>query len=572
MREKQQNINNRLLLWLFVFLALTLIFIFTPEADKQLIFAQELEVDYPDIPGAGTPTPSTSLPDYVKYIFNFSLIVAGLVAFGALVYGGMRYLTSAGTPAAMSLAKEQIFAGFLSLVILLSSYIILTTINPQLVNFSSINLTPTTITPATSSVPVQEEEDFVFFQIPTGKIIERALLSQTAIAKTKQAKTTAQALENSAKNLKNLVGQLRDFSNSCVCGNSQCSSINVDTGAGCFGQACPWAVCDIARRDNIINDIEAAIEDLETKQNNVADAQLSLAEDYSELEVAGLLMSLLHGEIEDYNTMLIDRYLIEESQEVKFEYSLPTWQDIKVAYDDHIVNDPATFYFNKAGNEEAVEIAQSFVPNNLPSPNSFGQTVAPYMSVPSVEVTTDIIDFGAATYYQNIGAWKNQVIDACASIKQNQMWYSGCGLTSIATAIAYLNPASNITPAEIAQIANTGSYRNAFICSNGNNNFGTVLGTASKIAEDYNISVSSLFYSFEQANAELQKGNPVVVSCGNFLNKGYAHIIVLKGIKDGYIWIHDPAGYWVNVHNGKLSPTTYSQWNCGRRYVSFEKQ
>jgi hypothetical protein len=95
-------------------------------------FAQrELEVSYP---GVEAPTSvTTPLSDYVIYIFNLSLIIAGLIAFGALVYGGIRYLTSAGSPVAVSDAKDQIFSGILGLIILLSAYLILTTINPQLV-------------------------------------------------------------------------------------------------------------------------------------------------------------------------------------------------------------------------------------------------------------------------------------------------------------------------------------------------------------------------------------------------------------------------------------------------------
>ena len=107
--------------------------------------AQGLELDYPDIPGVGTLTDTTSLPDYVKYIFNFSLIIAGLVAFGALIYGGMRYLTSAGNVSAMNDAKSQIFSGLLGLTVLLSSYIILATVNVELVTFDNIDMSTETI-------------------------------------------------------------------------------------------------------------------------------------------------------------------------------------------------------------------------------------------------------------------------------------------------------------------------------------------------------------------------------------------------------------------------------------------
>ena len=97
---------------------------------------RELEIDYPilDIPDIETPTTTkTFLPAYIEYIFTWAIIIAGLLAFFALVYGGILYLTSAGNPSKMSDAKEQVIAGFLGLIILLSSYLILKTIDPQLV-------------------------------------------------------------------------------------------------------------------------------------------------------------------------------------------------------------------------------------------------------------------------------------------------------------------------------------------------------------------------------------------------------------------------------------------------------
>ena len=62
-------------------------------------FAQrELEVQYPQIPGVEAPTTvKTPLSDYVRYIFNFSLMIAGLIAFGVFILGGAKHLTSAAT-------------------------------------------------------------------------------------------------------------------------------------------------------------------------------------------------------------------------------------------------------------------------------------------------------------------------------------------------------------------------------------------------------------------------------------------------------------------------------------------
>jgi len=59
--------------------------------------------------------------------------IAGIIVFGVLIYGGIRYLTSVGSPSAIADAKDQIFSAFLGLIILLFSYLILNTLNPQLI-------------------------------------------------------------------------------------------------------------------------------------------------------------------------------------------------------------------------------------------------------------------------------------------------------------------------------------------------------------------------------------------------------------------------------------------------------
>jgi hypothetical protein len=114
---------------LFIILLFFLFINFTFAAERKL------ELQYPQIPGARTPTFITKnlLPDYVKYIFNLSIGISGLIAFGVLIFAGLRYLTSAGNPAVMADAQDQIFSAFLGLIILLCAWIILTTINPQLV-------------------------------------------------------------------------------------------------------------------------------------------------------------------------------------------------------------------------------------------------------------------------------------------------------------------------------------------------------------------------------------------------------------------------------------------------------
>ncbi len=95
-----------------------------------------LEIDYPQLGVQDVQQPTTTkafLPAYIEYIFTWGIIIAGLLAFFALVFGGILYMTSGGNPSKISDAREQIIAGFLGLIILLSSFLILKTIDPQLV-------------------------------------------------------------------------------------------------------------------------------------------------------------------------------------------------------------------------------------------------------------------------------------------------------------------------------------------------------------------------------------------------------------------------------------------------------
>jgi hypothetical protein len=115
----------------FVFIAL-LAFLIIP----LFVLAQGLEIDYPEVGGEKPTTVSFGLPNYVKYIFTFVVGLSGLIALGALIWGGFTYLTSAGNVSKMQEGKEKIFSAFLGITILLGSYILLSTINPQLVLFN----------------------------------------------------------------------------------------------------------------------------------------------------------------------------------------------------------------------------------------------------------------------------------------------------------------------------------------------------------------------------------------------------------------------------------------------------
>lgn len=109
----------------------------------------------------GMAANATSSPGaFVSGFYQFALMIGGVLAFGIIVYGGVKYMTSAGNPSGQSDAKEWIEAALLGLLLLAGAYFILDVINPQLLNLTLPKLTPVNIstpaatTPSTATPPV----------------------------------------------------------------------------------------------------------------------------------------------------------------------------------------------------------------------------------------------------------------------------------------------------------------------------------------------------------------------------------------------------------------------------------
>lgn len=109
-------------------------FVARAQVDDSGFFApKSLEIEYVPVPQAPLPTTTdTALPEYVKYLYIFAIICCGIVALVVLVIAGVRYMSSAGSASQMKDSKDQIYSALLGLAILLCSWLILNTINPQL--------------------------------------------------------------------------------------------------------------------------------------------------------------------------------------------------------------------------------------------------------------------------------------------------------------------------------------------------------------------------------------------------------------------------------------------------------
>lgn len=72
--------------------------------------------------------------NYIKAIYNYALIIVGILAVIVLMIGGIIWLTSAGNSEKISQAKSWITGALTGLILMFLSYTILKTINPQLVS------------------------------------------------------------------------------------------------------------------------------------------------------------------------------------------------------------------------------------------------------------------------------------------------------------------------------------------------------------------------------------------------------------------------------------------------------
>ena len=72
---------------------------------------------------------------YIAALYRFFIGIAGIIAVIMIAFGGFAWLFSGGSSEKITKAKEIIFGAVTGLLLALVSYLILYTINPQLVNF-----------------------------------------------------------------------------------------------------------------------------------------------------------------------------------------------------------------------------------------------------------------------------------------------------------------------------------------------------------------------------------------------------------------------------------------------------
>jgi hypothetical protein len=111
-------------------------------------FAEAVTVDT-SIFQAGTAA-SMDIVGYIKSLYNAGLAIGGIFAVGMIVIGAIFRITSAGSPDKIREGNEMIVSALWGVALLFGSYLILNTVNPQIVTLQIAGGSQTNIRPVTA--------------------------------------------------------------------------------------------------------------------------------------------------------------------------------------------------------------------------------------------------------------------------------------------------------------------------------------------------------------------------------------------------------------------------------------
>lgn len=119
-----------------------------------------LEVHYPTVSGK-TISGETTLPEYVKYLFDIAMVIGFLSAIASLTIAGIMYFLSPIKASLKTDAKDRFYSAISGLLILVLTYLIITTINPQL---SILNFNKTQVDTASQTEEKIKEPGIYFYK------------------------------------------------------------------------------------------------------------------------------------------------------------------------------------------------------------------------------------------------------------------------------------------------------------------------------------------------------------------------------------------------------------------------
>lgn len=155
---------------IFIFWAIIFAFFLKAKA----VFA--LESKYPTIFGVSLNDTNATLPQYAKYFFNIGIALAAFIAVAVIAFGGVYFLIDFARGKFADEGKQWIKSGILGLLLVMCAYLIVGTINPDLLVFRFGGLPPISLTNPLTGQPVPPNAQIVNYrEIPLGILTENLL-------------------------------------------------------------------------------------------------------------------------------------------------------------------------------------------------------------------------------------------------------------------------------------------------------------------------------------------------------------------------------------------------------------
>ena len=114
---------------------IVILFLFTLAAPMFALAATSI----PCVKGNNETVTASDRPRCINQVYIWSLGVAALLAFLMMIVGGYTYMTAQGNAEKSSKGSGLIMSSVIGLALLFGAYLLLSTINPDLVNFSQFN-------------------------------------------------------------------------------------------------------------------------------------------------------------------------------------------------------------------------------------------------------------------------------------------------------------------------------------------------------------------------------------------------------------------------------------------------
>lgn len=104
------------------------------------IIPYEFETGIPGIAKKGETLKTMTLAEFVKLLIRYVFRISGILAFVMIVYGGILYLISGGDAKKQKSAQEKIAGAVIGLILLFAFWLILNTINPDILRAPKISI------------------------------------------------------------------------------------------------------------------------------------------------------------------------------------------------------------------------------------------------------------------------------------------------------------------------------------------------------------------------------------------------------------------------------------------------